>query len=58
MLKLTRRKKESIRINDDISIQVASICGQTVTLTISAPQKVLVSQIESISRDEAKGLPM
>lgn len=58
MLKLTRRKKESIRINDDISIQVTSICGKTVTIAISAPQRVLVSRTESFSRDQAKGLPL
>ena len=37
MLILTRRSKEAIRINDDISITVLGIKGNQVRLGIEAP---------------------
>ena len=46
MLILTRRVGETIRINDDISIQVLSVCGQQVKLGIVAPADVAVHRGE------------
>ena len=46
MLILTRRVGETIRINDDISIQVLSVCGQQVKLGIVAPADVAVHREE------------
>ena len=46
MLILTRRVGETIRINDDISIQVLGICGQQVRLGITAPADVAVHREE------------
>lgn len=50
MLILTRRVGETIRINDDISIQVLGICGQQVRLGISAPADVAVHREEVYER--------
>ena len=46
MLILTRRVGETIRINDDISIQVLSVSGQQVKLGIVAPADVAVHRDE------------
>lgn len=46
MLILTRRAGETIRINDDISIQVLGIYGQQVRLGITAPADVAVHREE------------
>ena len=46
MLILTRRVGETIRINDDISIQVLSVCGQQVKIGIVAPADVAVHREE------------
>ena len=46
MLILTRRVGETIRINDDISIQVLGIYGQQVRLGITAPADVAVHREE------------
>ena len=46
MLILTRRVGETIRINDDISIQVLSVSGQQVKLGIVAPEDVAVHREE------------
>lgn len=50
MLILTRRVGETIRINDDISIQVLGICGQQVRLGISAPADVAAHREEVYER--------
>ena len=50
MLILTRRVGETIRINDDISIQVLGICGQQVRLGITAPADVAVHREEVYER--------
>ena len=50
MLILTRRVGETIRINDDISIQVLSVCGQQVKLGIVAPLDVAVHREEIYQR--------
>ncbi|WP_353231851.1 carbon storage regulator CsrA [Pseudomonas helleri] len=50
MLILTRRVGETIRINDDISIQVLGICGQQVKIGITAPADVVVHREEIYQR--------
>lgn len=50
MLILTRRVGETIRINDDISIQVLGICGQQVKIGITAPVDVAVHREEIYQR--------
>ena len=50
MLILTRRVGETIRINDDISIQVLGICGQQVRIGITAPADVPVHREEVYER--------
>ncbi|WP_339473972.1 carbon storage regulator CsrA [Pseudomonas sp. RL_5y_Pfl2_69] len=54
MLILTRRVGETIRINDDISIQVLGICGQQVRLGITAPADVGVHREEVYERIQAQ----
>ena len=46
MLILTRRVGETIRINDDISIQVLGVSGQQVKIGITAPTDVAVHREE------------
>ena len=50
MLILTRRVGETIRINDDISIQVLAVCGQQVKIGITAPADVPVHREEVYER--------
>ena len=54
MLILTRRVGETIRINDDLSIQVLGICGQQVRLGITAPDEVAVHREEVYERIQAQ----
>ena len=54
MLILTRRVGETIRINDDISIQVLSVSGQQVKLGIVAPSDVAVHRDEIYQRIQAE----
>ena len=54
MLILTRRVGETIRINDDISIQVLSVSGQQVKLGIVAPLDVAVHREEIYLRIQAE----
>lgn len=46
MLVLSRKKGESIRINDDISIVVVEVRGDKVRLGIDAPTSVSVHRQE------------
>ena len=46
MLILTRRVGETIRINNDISIQVLGVSGQQVKIGITAPTDVAVHREE------------
>jgi carbon storage regulator len=46
MLVLSRKKNESIIINDDITIVVVEIRGDKVRLGIEAPKEVPVHRIE------------
>lgn len=55
MLILSRRKNESIVINDDITITVVEIRGDKVRLGIEAPKEVPVHRrevFEAIQRDK------
>ena len=54
MLILTRRVGETIRINDDISIQVLSVSGQQVKIGITAPDDVVVHREEVYMRIQAQ----
>ena len=54
MLILSRRVGETIRINDDISIQVLGICGQQVRLGITAPADVAIHREEVYERIQAQ----
>ena len=54
MLILTRRVGETIRINDDISIQVLSVSGQQVKIGIVAPEDVAVHREEIWQRIQAE----
>jgi len=46
MLVLSRQKGESIRINDDIRIEVVDVRGDKVRLGIEAPRTVSVHREE------------
>ena len=46
MLVLTRKKDETIRINDDIIVTVVEIRGDKVRLGVSAPRDVPVHRGE------------
>ncbi len=46
MLALIRSVGETIRINDDISIQVLSVSGQQVKLSIRAPASTTIHREE------------
>lgn len=57
MLVLSRKKNESIVINDDITIVVVEICADKVRLGIDAPREVPVHRkevYEAIRRQEGK----
>jgi carbon storage regulator len=58
MLVLSRKKNESIVINDDITIVVVEIRGDKVRLGVEAPKEVPVHRREvfdAIRRNEAAG---
>ena len=58
MLVLSRKKNESIVINDDITIVVVEIRGDKVRLGVEAPKEVSVHRREvfdAIRRNEASG---
>lgn len=58
MLVLSRKKNESIVINDDITIVVVEIRGDKVRLGVEAPKEVPVHRREvfdAIHRSEAGG---
>ena len=57
MLVLSRKKNESVIINDDITIVVVEIRGDKVRLGVEAPKEVPVHRIEvyrAICRSEAE----
>ena len=51
---LTRRVGETIRINNDISIQVLGVSGQQVKIGITAPTDVAVHREEIYLRIQAE----
>lgn len=58
MLVLSRKKNESIVINDDITIVVVEIRGDKVRLGVEAPKEVPVHRREvydAIKRSEQQG---
>ncbi|AMB79861.1 carbon storage regulator [Pseudomonas fragi] len=57
MLILARRVGETIRINNDISIQVLSVNGQQVKIGITAPTDVAVHREEIYLRIQAEREP-
>jgi len=60
MLVLSRKKDESIVINNDITIVVVEIRGDKVRLGVEAPREVPVHRrevFEAINRGEAVDLP-
>ena len=61
MLVLSRKKNESIVINDDITIVVVEIRGDKVRLGVEAPKEVPVHRSEvyqAIHRNDAVGKPV
>ena len=46
MLVLSRKKNESIKINDDITIVVVEISRDKVRLGVEAPKSVIVDRLE------------
>lgn len=50
MLILTRRMGETIRIGDDITITVLSLCGPQVSIGVDAPLEVPVHRSEIYER--------
>lgn len=55
MLVLTRKRGESIRINDDITITVVEVRGEKVRLGVEAPNQIAVHRqevYEAIQRKE------
>ena len=61
MLVLSRKKNESIVINDDITIVVVEIRGDKVRLGVEAPKEVPVHRSEvyqAIHRNDANDKPV
>ena len=59
MLVLSRKKNESIVINDDITIVVVEIRGDKVRLRVEAPKEIPVHRREvfdAIQRNEAEDI--
>lgn len=62
MLILTRKKGQSILINDDIEIFISAIEGEQIKLGISAPKEVkiyrkeLIEAVKENNREAAAGL--
>lgn len=50
MLILERRKGESVRINDDITIRVIAVKGESVKIAFDAPAKHSVHREEVYKR--------
>jgi carbon storage regulator len=52
MLVLTRKLEESIRIGDNVEVQIVGIKGNSVKLGISAPREIEVVRKELDDRPE------
>ncbi|GIO67582.1 carbon storage regulator CsrA [Paenibacillus sp. JTLBN-2024] len=63
MLVLSRKRGESILINNEIEIFVASVDGESVKLGIKAPESVvilrkeLVDEVKESNREASSGTP-
>jgi carbon storage regulator len=57
MLVLSRKKQETIRINDDVTITVVAIRGDRVRLGITAPREVEVHRGEVYDQMHPKASP-
>lgn len=55
MLVLSRKKSESIVINDDVIITVVEVRGDKVRLGIQAPREIPVHRKEVLERGEVRG---
>lgn len=55
MLILTRRVGETLRIGDDISVQVLEVRGDQVRLGVAAPKSVAVHREEVFQRIAREG---
>ncbi|MGG3453241.1 carbon storage regulator CsrA [Paenibacillus rhizolycopersici] len=56
MLVLTRKRGQTIRINNDIEIYVSSIDGDSVKLGISAPADVTIMRKELLEEVQASNI--
>jgi len=56
MLVLTRKKEETIRIGDDITIKVIDIDNRQVKLGIEAPKHIAVNREEIYVRIQAENM--
>lgn len=54
MLVLTRKKEETIRIGDDITIKIIDIDNRQVKLGIEAPKHIAVNREEIYERIQAE----
>ena len=57
MLVLSRRKTESLKIGDDVTITVLSINGNQVRIGVDAPRDVEVHREEVYGRIKLGGKP-
>jgi carbon storage regulator len=51
MLVLSRKEKQSIRINDNITVTILQVKGDKVRLGIEAPRDVTVFRTEVLEED-------
>ena len=56
MLVLTRKRGQSILLNNNIEIYVSSIDGETVKLGIRAPEEVVILRKELVEEVQASNL--
>ncbi len=50
MLILTRKKGETLRIGDEIKIQIIEVQGRQIKIGIEAPQSIVVMREELLSK--------
>ncbi|MCY9528646.1 MULTISPECIES: carbon storage regulator CsrA [Paenibacillus] len=53
MLVLTRKKGQSIVLNNDIEIQIVSVDGEQIKIGISAPKDVVILRKELVEEIKA-----
>ncbi len=54
MLVLTRKPNQSIRIGDDITVNVVRVRGNTIQLGIEAPRQVNIVRSELLEHESAQ----